>query len=70
MDKEDVAPKHKIKIHNNESNTYHICKREIPSHSLKDSNVSLKVKTSEEGVEVCFLTRNISRVEGCVETMG
>jgi hypothetical protein len=33
-----------------------------PPNSLKDSNVSLKMKTTEEkGVEGCSLTRNTSR---------
>ncbi len=37
---------------------------DAPLHSLKDSNVSLKVKTmKDEGVGVCFLVRNISGVE-------
>jgi hypothetical protein len=36
-------------------------------HSLKDSNMSPKVKImEEEGVEVCSLTRRISGVEGHV----
>ncbi len=36
-----------------------------PPNSLKDSNVSLKMKTTEEkGVEGCSLTRNTSRGEG------
>ncbi len=32
-------------------------------HSLKDSNVSLKVKTTEEGVGVRSLINNTSKVE-------
>ncbi len=40
---------------------------DAPPHSLKDLNVSSKVKTmKEEGIEVCSLTHNISGVEGCV----
>ncbi len=36
-------------------------------HSLKDSNVSLKVKrTEKERIEICSLIRNTSRVEGHV----
>jgi len=35
-----------------------------PSNSLKNSNVSPKVKTKKKKVEVCSLTRNISRVRG------
>jgi len=32
--------------------------------SLKDSNASSKMKTTEEKIERCSLTRNISRVRG------
>jgi hypothetical protein len=35
-------------------------------HSLKNSNVNLKVKTMEERVRVCPLVCIISRVEGHV----
>ncbi len=37
---------------------------DAPPHSLKDSNASLKVNTSKEGVGICSLVRNTSRVEG------
>jgi tRNA U55 pseudouridine synthase TruB len=44
---------------------------DAPPQSLKDSNASLKVKTTEKkGVEVRSLARNISRVKGCVGTLG
>jgi len=44
---------------------------DAPPHSLKDSNVSLKVKTTEEErIGVRSLTHNTSRVEGCVEALG
>jgi len=43
---------------------------DTPPHSLKDSNVSSKMKTMEgRGVGVCFLTRNISGVEGHVRAL-
>jgi len=35
---------------------------EASPKSLKDSNVSLKVKIVKEGVEVCSLIHNISKV--------
>lgn len=42
-----------------------------PLHSLKDSNVSLKVKTmKDEGIEVCSLARSILGVEGQVQALG
>jgi hypothetical protein len=38
---------------------------DVTPNSLKNSNVSLKVKTmKEEGVEVCSLVRNTSKVKG------
>jgi len=38
---------------------------DAPLNSLKDSNVSLKVKTSEEeGVGVCSIIHSTSRVKG------
>jgi len=37
-----------------------------PPHSLKDSNVSIKMKTTEKGFGVCSLVCSISRVKGCV----
>jgi hypothetical protein len=44
---------------------------DAPLNSLKDSNVSLKAKTSEEeGVEVCFLIRHTSRVKGAYWSFG
>ncbi len=39
---------------------------DTPPHSLKDSNVNSKVKITKEGVGVCSLTCNTSRVEGHV----
>jgi hypothetical protein len=39
---------------------------DTPPHSLKYSNVNLKVKTTKEGVGVHSLTRNTLRVEGRV----
>ncbi len=42
---------------------------DTPPHSLKDSNVSLKVKTME-GIRVCSLARNTSGVEGHARTLG
>jgi len=36
---------------------------DTPPNSLKDSNVSLKMKTTETIVEVTFLVRNISKVK-------
>jgi hypothetical protein len=39
-------------------------------HSLKDSNASLKMKTTKERVRVCSLAYNISGVEGRVGTSG
>ncbi len=40
---------------------------DAPPLSLKDSNVSLKVKTTKEkGIKVWSLIRNTLRVEGCV----
>jgi len=41
-----------------------------PPHSLKDSNVSLKMKTTKEGIEVRSLAYNISKVEGFVGAPG
>jgi hypothetical protein len=42
-----------------------------PSHFLKNSNASLKIKTMEEkGVGVRSLVHNTSRVEGLVRTSG
>ncbi len=41
-----------------------------PPHSLKDSNVSLKMKTTKEGIEVRSLAYNILKVEGCVGAPG
>jgi len=42
-----------------------------PPHSLKDSNVNSKVKTTEEeGVGVCSLARNILGVEGRAGVLG
>jgi len=41
-----------------------------PSQSLKDSNVSPKVKTMEEGIGVRSLVGNILGVEGCVVALG
>jgi hypothetical protein len=38
---------------------------DAPPHSLKDSNVNLKVKTTEEGVGVHSLACSILGVEGC-----
>jgi hypothetical protein len=35
----------------------YIITNDAPPHSLKDSNVSLKLKTMEERVGVCSLTR-------------
>jgi len=46
------------------------CSFDAPSHSLKDSNVSLKVKIKEKIVGVCFLTRNTSGVKGCAGALG
>jgi hypothetical protein len=44
---------------------------DTPSLSLKDSNTSSKVETAkEEGIEICFLVCNISKVEGYVEALG
>jgi len=43
---------------------------DTPPHSLKDSNVKLKVKTTKKGVGVCFVTCNISMVEGCAGVLG
>jgi hypothetical protein len=44
---------------------------DTPPNFLIDSTPSLRAKTMEkEGTRVCFLTRNISRVEGHVETQG
>ncbi len=40
-----------------------------PPHSLKDSNVSSKVKTMEEGVGIRPLHRNTMGVEGHVKTL-
>jgi hypothetical protein len=37
---------------------------------LKDSNASPKMKIIEKGVEVHFLARNTSRVEGCAGALG
>jgi hypothetical protein len=41
-----------------------------PPHSLKDSNVNLKMKTMEEGVGACFLTRSTLGVEGRAGDLG
>jgi hypothetical protein len=44
---------------------------DTPPHFLKYSNASSKVKTmDEEGVGVCSLTCNTSRVEGHVRALG
>jgi hypothetical protein len=43
---------------------------DTPSHSLKYSNVSLKVKTTEEWIMVHCLTCNILGVEGHVKALG
>jgi hypothetical protein len=43
---------------------------DAPPHSLKNSNVNLKVKTKKKGVGVCSLTCNISGVERCVGALG
>jgi len=44
---------------------------DAPPHSLKDSNVSSKVKTTEEKrIEEHSLAYNTLGVEGCVGTLG
>ncbi len=43
---------------------------DTPPCSLKHSNANPKVKTMEEGVGVCFLTRNTLEVEGHVGAVG
>jgi hypothetical protein len=44
---------------------------DAPSHSLKDSNVSPKMKTTEEErIRVRFLAHNTSGVEGCARAPG
>ncbi len=47
-----------------------LCASDAPPYSLKDSNVSLKVKIIKEGVRVRFLIRSISKVEGRVRASG
>jgi hypothetical protein len=37
---------------------------DAPSNSLKDSNASSNVKITKEGVHVCYLVHNTSRVKG------
>jgi hypothetical protein len=41
-----------------------------PSHSLKDSNANLKVKTSKERVRVHSLAHNTSKVRGACSSSG
>jgi hypothetical protein len=36
---------------------------DAPAHSLKDSNASLKMKTTKKGIGVQSLTNNTSKVE-------
>jgi hypothetical protein len=44
---------------------------DAPPHSLKDSNVSLKVKiTEKKGVGVCSLTHSTSGVTRCARAVG
>jgi hypothetical protein len=44
---------------------------DAPPHSLKDSNVNLKMKTMEkEGIGVCSLVHNTLKVERCVKALG
>jgi hypothetical protein len=43
---------------------------DAPPNSLIDSNVSPKVKTTEEGVGACSLARSISGVEGHAKALG
>ncbi len=39
-------------------------------HSLKNSNASLKVKTTEKGIGVCSIVCNTSGIEGCARAPG
>jgi hypothetical protein len=41
-----------------------ITQDDAPPNSLKDSNVSSKIKITEEKIRVCFLTHNILGVRG------
>ncbi len=43
---------------------------DAPPHSLKDSNASPKMKTTEKKVRVRSLTRSILGVEGCARALG
>jgi hypothetical protein len=43
-----------------------MCPNDAPPHFLKDSNASLKVKTTEKGVTICSLVCNTLGVEGRV----
>jgi hypothetical protein len=43
---------------------------DAPLHSLKDSNVSSKMKATEEVVGVRSLARNILGLEGCAGVPG
>jgi hypothetical protein len=43
---------------------------DAPPNSLKDSNVSLKVETMEEGIEVRSLAHNTSKVREAWQNSG
>ncbi len=43
---------------------------DTPPHSLKDSNVNLKMKTMKKGIGACSLTPNTLGVEGHVGALG
>jgi hypothetical protein len=49
---------------------YRWCSFDAPSHSLKDSNVNLKVKIKEKIVGVCSLVHNTLGVKGHAGALG